>query len=145
MKKSNQSFNWYGLRQRFSIRKYHFGAASVFIGTSLVFTGGPYIKASEQKEASPKSAILENKIETSLSKPDEEKRGLVDSEKHTSINEQNHKTSEVETKTTETVTDKVSEKNTEVQQTEIKSKEEKVVSEKQTMLKPLQKNRRERL
>ena len=130
MKKSNQSFNWYGLRQRFSIRKYHFGAASVFIGTSLVFTGGPYIKASEQKEASPKSAILENKIETSLSKPDEEKRGLVDSEKHTSINEQNHKTSEVETKTTETVTDKVSEKNTEVQQTEIKSKEEKVVSEK---------------
>ena len=130
MKKSNQSFNWYGLRQRFSIRKYHFGAASVFIGTSLVFTGGPYIKASEQKEASPKSAILENKIETSLSKPDEEKRGLVDSEKHTSINEQNHKTSEVETKTTETVTDKVSEKSTEVQQTEIKSKEEKVVSEK---------------
>ena len=130
MKKSNQSFNWYGLRQRFSIRKYHFGAASVFIGTSLVFTGGPYIKASEQKEASPKSAILENKIETSLSKPDEEKRGLVDSEKHTSINEQNHKTSEVETKITETVTDKVSEKNTEIQQTEIKSKEEKVVSEK---------------
>ena len=130
MKKSNQSFNWYGLRQRFSIRKYHFGAASVFIGTSLVFTGGPYIKAAEQKEASPKSAILENKIETSLSKPDEEKRGLVDSEKHTSTNEQNHKTSEVETKTTETVTDKVSEKNTEVQQTEIKSKEEKVVSEK---------------
>ena len=130
MKKSNQSFNWYGLRQRFSIRKYHFGAASVFIGTSLVFTGGPYIKAAEQKEASPKSAILENKIETSLSKPDEEKRGLVDSEKHTSTNEQNHKTSEVETKITETVTDKVSEKNTEIQQTEIKSKEEKVVSEK---------------
>ena len=130
MKKSNQSFNWYGLRQRFSIRKYHFGAASVFIGTSLVFTGGPYIKAAEQKEVSPKSAILENKIETSLSKPDEEKRGLVDSEKHTSTNEQNHKTSEVETKITETVTDKVSEKNTEIQQTEIKSKEEKVVSEK---------------
>ena len=130
MKKSNQSFNWYGLRQRFSIRKYHFGAASVFIGTSLVFTGGPYIKAAEQKEASPKSAILENKIETSLSKPDEEKRGLVDSEKHTSTNEQNHKISEVETKITETVTDKVSEKNTEIQQTEIKSKEEKVVSEK---------------
>ena len=102
----------------------------MFIGTSLVFTGGPYIKAAEQKEASPKSAILENKIETSLSKPDEEKRGLVDSEKHTSTNEQNHKTSEVETKITETVTDKVSEKNTEIQQTEIKSKEEKVVSEK---------------
>ena len=130
MKKSNQSFNWYGLRQRFSIRKYHFGAASVFIGTSLVFTGGPYIKAAEQKEASPKSAILENKIETSLSKPGEEKRGLAESGKETSTSEVNHKISALETKITETVTDKVSEKNTEIQQTEIKSKEEKVVSEK---------------
>jgi len=27
--KRKKSFNWYGLRQRFSIRKYHFGAASV--------------------------------------------------------------------------------------------------------------------
>ena len=130
MKKSNQSFNWYGLRQRFSIRKYHFGAASVFIGTSLVFTGGPYIKADEQKDASPKSAILENKIETSLSKTGEEKRGLVESEKSTLTSESTNKNSEVETKTTETVTDKVSEKSTEIQQAELKSKQEKVISEK---------------
>ncbi len=125
MKKSNQSFNWYGLRQRFSIRKYHFGAASVFIGTSLVFTGGPYIKADEQKDASPKSAVLENKIETTLSKTGEEKRGLVESEKSILTSESTNKISEVETKIVETVTDKVSEKNTEIQQTGLKTEQEK--------------------
>ena len=32
----NKSFDWYGLSQRFSIRKYHFGAASVLLGTALI-------------------------------------------------------------------------------------------------------------
>ncbi|MGT2912323.1 MucBP domain protein [Streptococcus criceti] len=35
--RSRRSFNWYGLYQRFSIRKYHFGAASVLLGTALMF------------------------------------------------------------------------------------------------------------
>ncbi|WP_435369313.1 YSIRK-type signal peptide-containing protein [Streptococcus suis] len=31
MRRSNKkSFDWYGTKQQFSIRKYHFGAASVF-------------------------------------------------------------------------------------------------------------------
>ena len=43
MKKPKQfksSFNWYKSRQRFSIRKYHFGAASVLLGAALVLGGG---------------------------------------------------------------------------------------------------------
>lgn len=36
-RRSRRSFNWYGLYQRFSIRKYHFGAASVLLGTALMF------------------------------------------------------------------------------------------------------------
>ena len=31
-----KSFDWYKMQQRFSIRKYHFGAASVLLGTALV-------------------------------------------------------------------------------------------------------------
>ncbi|MBF0780295.1 MULTISPECIES: Rib/alpha-like domain-containing protein [unclassified Granulicatella] len=33
--RQTKSFDWYGAKQRFSIRKYHFGAASVLLGTLL--------------------------------------------------------------------------------------------------------------
>ncbi|HFN7524984.1 TPA: G5 domain-containing protein [Streptococcus pneumoniae] len=37
MKHSHKkSFDWYGMQQRYSIRKYYFGAASVLLGTALV-------------------------------------------------------------------------------------------------------------
>ena len=68
MKKSNQSFNWYGLKQRFSIRKYHFGAASVLIGTSLVFAGAPTAHANEQKVTDSNSIVLEEKSDSNDSK-----------------------------------------------------------------------------
>ncbi|MBD3949649.1 MucBP domain-containing protein, partial [Aerococcaceae bacterium zg-1292] len=45
-----KSFDWYGLKQRFSIRKYHFGAASVLLGTSLILGAGT-VHASEQETA----------------------------------------------------------------------------------------------
>ncbi|NQN65513.1 YSIRK-type signal peptide-containing protein [Streptococcus suis] len=35
-----KSFDWYGLKQHFSIRKYHFGAASVLLGMSLAVGAG---------------------------------------------------------------------------------------------------------
>ncbi|KEQ40115.1 LPXTG-motif cell wall anchor domain protein [Streptococcus mitis] len=35
-----KSFDWYKMQQRFSIRKYHFGAASVLLGTALVLGAG---------------------------------------------------------------------------------------------------------
>ena len=46
-RKNKKSFNWYGLKQRFSIRKYHFGAASVLIGTTMFLMGGPTAQATE--------------------------------------------------------------------------------------------------
>ncbi|HFI0768463.1 TPA: DUF1542 domain-containing protein, partial [Streptococcus suis] len=40
-----KSFDWYGMRQRFSIRKYHIGAASVLLGTTLVLGAGTIVSA----------------------------------------------------------------------------------------------------
>ncbi|MGQ7337534.1 YSIRK-type signal peptide-containing protein [Streptococcus suis] len=39
-KAKKKSFDWYGTRQHFSIRKYHFGAASVLLGMSLALGAG---------------------------------------------------------------------------------------------------------
>ncbi|HEL2576461.1 TPA: YSIRK-type signal peptide-containing protein, partial [Streptococcus suis] len=49
MRKTNKkSFDWYGLKQHFSIRKYHFGAASVLLGMSLALgTGVNTVSAAE--------------------------------------------------------------------------------------------------
>ncbi|NQP19667.1 YSIRK-type signal peptide-containing protein [Streptococcus suis] len=54
MRKNNKkSFNWYGMRQHFSIRKYHFGAASVLLGMSLALgAGGQAVKAEETAASS---------------------------------------------------------------------------------------------
>lgn len=38
--KMNKSMDWYKQQQRFSLRKYHVGVASVLLGTALVFGGG---------------------------------------------------------------------------------------------------------
>ncbi|HEP1785683.1 TPA: DUF1542 domain-containing protein, partial [Streptococcus suis] len=40
-----KSFDWYGARQRFSIRKYHIGAASVLLGITLVLSAGTIVSA----------------------------------------------------------------------------------------------------
>ncbi|MGF0112513.1 mucin-binding protein, partial [Streptococcus sp. SGI.013] len=40
MKKCTKSFDWYIRKQRFSIRKFHFGAASVLLGISLILGAG---------------------------------------------------------------------------------------------------------
>ncbi|MFV8064835.1 YSIRK-type signal peptide-containing protein, partial [Streptococcus pluranimalium] len=39
MSRKKKSFNWYQLSQRFSIRKYHFGAASVLLGVTMLNLG----------------------------------------------------------------------------------------------------------
>lgn len=58
MRKYNKkSFNWYGLKQHFSIRKYHFGAASVLLGMSLALgTGAQAIQAQENLGSSEVTA-----------------------------------------------------------------------------------------
>ncbi|HFI0704130.1 TPA: DUF1542 domain-containing protein, partial [Streptococcus suis] len=40
-----KTFDWYGMRQQFSIRKYHFGAASVLLGMTLVLSTGAIVSA----------------------------------------------------------------------------------------------------
>ncbi|MBM7313670.1 MucBP domain-containing protein, partial [Streptococcus suis] len=53
MRKANKkSFDWYGTKQQFSIRKYHFGAASVLLGMSLVMGAGAQTVKAEETAAS---------------------------------------------------------------------------------------------
>ncbi|MGU7916493.1 DUF1542 domain-containing protein, partial [Streptococcus suis] len=40
-----KTFDWYGMRQQFSIRKYHFGAASVLLGMTLALSTGAIVSA----------------------------------------------------------------------------------------------------
>ncbi|HFU3985648.1 TPA: CshA/CshB family fibrillar adhesin-related protein, partial [Streptococcus suis] len=45
MNKNRKGFDWYASRQRFSIRKFHFGAASILLGLSLAMTAGQEVSA----------------------------------------------------------------------------------------------------
>ncbi len=38
--KRKKSFDWYATKQRFSIREYHFGVASVLLGVALATVAG---------------------------------------------------------------------------------------------------------
>ncbi|HFI0035765.1 TPA: MucBP domain-containing protein, partial [Streptococcus suis] len=51
-KSRKKSFNWYGTRQHFSIRKYHFGAASVLLGLSLVMNAGAQAVSAQETTVS---------------------------------------------------------------------------------------------
>ncbi|HFU4559934.1 TPA: CshA/CshB family fibrillar adhesin-related protein, partial [Streptococcus suis] len=53
MNKNKKGFDWYTSRQRFSIRKFHFGAASILLGVSLVLGTGTKVSASEEILVSP--------------------------------------------------------------------------------------------
>ncbi|HEM5121055.1 TPA: MucBP domain-containing protein [Streptococcus suis] len=58
MRKANKkSFDWYGTKQQFSIRKYHFGAASVLLGVSLVLGAGTQVVKAEEAVASSEPTI----------------------------------------------------------------------------------------
>ena len=52
---NRKSFDWYGLSQRFSIRKYHFGAASVLLGTALIL-GSPQVSVKADDTVSANTA-----------------------------------------------------------------------------------------
>ncbi|MEK0401857.1 YSIRK-type signal peptide-containing protein, partial [Streptococcus suis] len=60
MKNSKKkSFNWYSTRQHFSIRKYHFGAASVLLGMSLALgSGAQVVQAQELAASSAETAVV---------------------------------------------------------------------------------------
>ncbi|WP_080976294.1 mucin-binding protein [Streptococcus mitis] len=65
-RQKNKSFDWYGLSQRFSIRKYHFGAASVLLGTALIL-------GAAQTTAKAEETATENKTEAVASAPKDDK------------------------------------------------------------------------
>ena len=57
-----KSMDWYKQQQRFSVRKYHFGAASVLLGTALVFGGA---QASADEVSAPATPSTESTTATS--------------------------------------------------------------------------------
>ncbi|WP_192851489.1 YSIRK-type signal peptide-containing protein [Streptococcus mitis] len=65
-RQKNKSFDWYGLSQRFSIRKYHFGVASVLLGTALIL-------GAAQTTAKAEETATENKTEAVASAPKDDK------------------------------------------------------------------------
>ena len=77
--KNKKSFNWYGLRQRFSIRKYHFGAASVLLGSVFVLSGG-VAQANEQFISDKPSALVNGSTIESAPKTHTEKENLMKKE-----------------------------------------------------------------
>ena len=50
-----KSFDWYKMQQRFSIRKYHFGAASVLLGTALVLGTAANAQSVQAEEQHPEA------------------------------------------------------------------------------------------
>ncbi|HFU4464904.1 TPA: MucBP domain-containing protein [Streptococcus suis] len=66
-KTKKKSFNWYGMRQHFSIRKYHFGAASVLLGMSLALGAGAQVAQAETSATSSETATVVSTTATSTS------------------------------------------------------------------------------
>ncbi|WP_024409596.1 MucBP domain-containing protein, partial [Streptococcus suis] len=53
-----KSFDWYGLKQHFSIRKYHFGAASVLLGMSIALGAGTQVVQAAETVTTPESTSV---------------------------------------------------------------------------------------
>ncbi|NQG98495.1 YSIRK-type signal peptide-containing protein, partial [Streptococcus suis] len=64
--RQKKSFDWYGMKQHFSIRKYHFGAASVLLGLSLA-TGAQAVKAEEVLTDTSATTTLQSATSTEAS------------------------------------------------------------------------------
>lgn len=59
MKHSHKkSFDWYSMQQRYSIRKYYFGAVSVLLGTALVLGAAASVQTVQAEENNKKLPIV---------------------------------------------------------------------------------------
>ncbi|HFI0149123.1 TPA: GEVED domain-containing protein, partial [Streptococcus suis] len=65
-----KSFDWYGLKQHFSIRKYHFGAASVLLGMSLALGAGAQAVQAEESLSAEQTTTSTSKDLSSSSTGD---------------------------------------------------------------------------
>ncbi|HFU3708342.1 TPA: MucBP domain-containing protein, partial [Streptococcus suis] len=107
MRKTNKkSFDWYGMRQHFSIRKYHFGAASVLLGMSLALgAGAQAVQAEETLASSETTTAVASTTDTSASSEAVVEEATVASSTETAVSasETATTTSSTEASTTETV------------------------------------------
>ncbi|WP_238145008.1 MucBP domain-containing protein [Streptococcus suis] len=105
-KAKKKSFDWYGTRQHFSIRKYHFGAASVLLGMSLALgAGAQAVQAEETLASSETTTAVASTTDTSASSEAVVEEATVASSTETTVSasETATTTSSTEASTTETV------------------------------------------
>ncbi|HEM6435133.1 TPA: MucBP domain-containing protein, partial [Streptococcus suis] len=85
-KAKKKSFDWYGTRQHFSIRKYHFGAASVLLGMSLALgAGAQAVQAEETLASSETTTAVASTTDTSASSEAVVEEAIVASTTETSV------------------------------------------------------------
>ncbi|HEP1844738.1 TPA: MucBP domain-containing protein [Streptococcus suis] len=106
-KAKKKSFDWYGTRQHFSIRKYHFGAASVLLGMSLALGAGAQAVQAEETLASSETTTttVASTTDSSASSEAVVEDATVASSTETAVStsETATTTSSTEASTTETV------------------------------------------
>ncbi|HFI0458390.1 TPA: YSIRK-type signal peptide-containing protein, partial [Streptococcus suis] len=106
-KAKKKSFDWYGTRQHFSIRKYHFGAASVLLGMSLALGAGAQVAQAETSAASSETTTaVASTTDTSASSEAVVEEATVASSTETAVSASETATStssSSEASTTETV------------------------------------------
>ncbi|NQN54582.1 YSIRK-type signal peptide-containing protein, partial [Streptococcus suis] len=106
-KTKKKSFDWYGMRQHFSIRKYHFGAASVLLGMSLALGAGAQAVQAEETVASSETTTttVASTTDSSASSKAVVEDATVASSTETAVStsETATTTSSTEASTTETV------------------------------------------
>ncbi|HFI0159864.1 TPA: MucBP domain-containing protein, partial [Streptococcus suis] len=104
-KAKKKSFDWYGTRQHFSIRKYHFGAASVLLGMSLALGAGVQaVQAEETLASSETTTAVASTTDTLASSEAVVEEATVASSTETAVSASETSTSSsTEASTTETV------------------------------------------
>ncbi|HFI0051039.1 TPA: MucBP domain-containing protein [Streptococcus suis] len=106
-KAKKKSFDWYGMRQHFSIRKYHFGAASVLLGMSLALgAGAQAVQAEETLASSETTTAVASTTDTSASSEAVVEEAIVASSTEAAVSASETATStssSTEASTTETV------------------------------------------
>ncbi|MGT2757482.1 YSIRK-type signal peptide-containing protein, partial [Streptococcus ovuberis] len=66
-----RKFNWYNLKQRFSLRKYHFGVASILLGTAIIFGSATTAQATELSPTTPTNAVaLDGSLQADVTSSD---------------------------------------------------------------------------
>ncbi|HFI0468481.1 TPA: MucBP domain-containing protein, partial [Streptococcus suis] len=103
-KSTKKSFDWYGMKQRFSIRKYHFGAASVLLGMSLAVGTGTTVQAEDTVVASETLASSTTVVSSTESTPSSETSTATSTETSATVVESVDNTIETLAESTETVT-----------------------------------------